>query len=68
MIYTSKDECYQDILISLTQGILEVQDLNDLRRFYEEIEHYECCQGIAEAFVDYEKLKQSIYDYKGDKE
>lgn len=67
MIYTTKDECYQDILISLTTGILVEEDLALLRRHYEEIEHYECCQGIAEAYRDYQKL-QRIYDYEGNKE
>jgi len=66
MIYTSKDECYNDIFISLSTGVLLEEDLAILRRHYEELEHYECCQGIAEAYKDYQKLKQSIYDYEGD--
>lgn len=64
MMYTTKDECYQDILISLTTGILYAEDLALLRRHYEELEHYECCQGIAEAYKDYQKL-QRIYDNEG---
>jgi len=63
MIYTDKDECYKDILISLTTGVLEEGDLGVLRKYYEEIEHYECCQGIAEAYKDYKKL---LYVNKGD--
>lgn len=63
MIYTDKDECYKDILISLTTGVLEEEDLGVLRKYYEEIEHYECCQGIAEAYKDYKKL---LYVNKGD--
>lgn len=69
MKYTSKEECYQDILMSLTSGLLEVEDLALLKRHYEELEHYECCQGIAEAYYDYEQLKKAVYEYniEGDK-
>ena len=65
MIYTSKEECYQDILMSLSTGILVEQDIAMLKEFYQEIEHYECCQGIVEAYVDYKKL-QKEYDYSND--
>ena len=64
MIYTTKEECYEDVLISLTSGILLVEDLRFLQDHYEEIEHYECCQGIAEAYADYEKLKKAVNDYE----
>lgn len=66
MIYTSKDECYQDVLISLTSGILLPEDIATLRRYYQDIEHYECCQGIVEAYYDYEKLKKAVNDYEFD--
>ena len=56
MMYSTKDECYEDVFMCLTTGILQVEDLSVLRTFYEEIEHYECCQGIAEAYRDYKKL------------
>jgi hypothetical protein len=56
MIYTSKEECYSDILLSLTTGLILEEDLGTLRMYYEDIEHYECCQGIAEAYRDYKKL------------
>ena len=65
MIYASKDECYQDILMSLTTGLLVTTDISMLREFYEETEQYECCQGILEAYIDYERLKKSIHDYQG---
>ena len=65
-MYTTKDECYQDVLISLTSGILLPEDLGTLRNYYEDIEHYECCQGIAEAYADYEKLKKAVTDYEFD--
>jgi len=59
MKYTSKAECYNDILLSLLLGTLEEQDLRHLRKYYEEIEHFECCQGIAEAYI---KFKQILKD------
>lgn len=62
MIYSSKEECYQDILISLTTGLLVPTDLRLLKTFYEETEQYECCQGIIEAYYDYEKLRAKSDD------
>jgi len=62
MIYASKEECYQDILISLTTGLLVPTDISLLRQFYEETEQYECCQGILEAYIDYEKLRRKSDD------
>lgn len=62
MIYASKDECYQDILMSLTTGLLVPTDISLLRQFYEETEQYECCQGIIEAYIDYEKLRRESDD------
>ena len=62
MIYASKEECYQDILISLTTGLLVPTDISLLRQFYEETEQYECCQGIIEAYIDYEKLRRKSDD------
>lgn len=56
MIYTSKKECYEDVLVGLTTGLLQEEELRHLRKFYEELEHYECCQGIIEAYIDYQKL------------
>lgn len=58
MTYSTKDECYEDVFMCLTTGILQVEDLSVLRTFYEEIEHYECCQGIAEAYKDYENIRR----------
>lgn len=59
MIYTTKEECYQDVLISLTSGLLLPEDLRLLKGFYEETEQYECCQGILEAYIDYERVQRN---------
>jgi hypothetical protein len=58
MIYLSKKECYNDVLLSLLIGTVEEADLRHLRNYYEETEHYECCQGIAEAYVKYKQIKK----------
>ena len=55
-MYISKKECYNDILLSLLLGTVQEQDIRHLRTYYEDIEHYECCQGIAEAYVKYLSL------------
>ena len=52
----------KDILISLTTGLLVPTDISLLRQFYEETEQYECCQGIIEAYIDYEKLRRKSDD------
>jgi len=58
MIYTSREECYTDIYTSLMVGVLVVEDIKYLKNFYEEIEHYECCQGVVDAYIDYEKWRK----------
>jgi len=63
MSYLTKEECYTDILMSLTVGIISENDLSILRYYYEQEENYECCQGLAEAYIDYKKTK----DVKEDK-
>ena len=57
MIYSSKEECYDDILLSLELGIIEESDVRHLLEFYKELEFYECCQGVVDAFVEYTKKK-----------
>lgn len=54
-MYYSKEECYHDTLISLRFGTVDVEDLRHLVEFYKELEHYECCAGIVEAYAQYEK-------------
>ena len=58
MMYTSKKECYDDVLMSLMTGLLLDTDISILKEHYESLEHYECCQGIVEAFIDYDKLRR----------
>ena len=60
MTYLDKDECYDDILISLTVGVLAEEDIRHLLNFYTETENYECCAGVVEAYAEYKKRKNDI--------
>lgn len=64
MIYYTKEECYQDTLISLRYGTVDVEDLRHLVMYYSDLEHYECCAGIIEAYVQYQKENKSVKENK----
>jgi len=55
MTYSSKKECYNDVLASLRLGILDKEEINHLLDYYRDIEHYECCQGIVDAYDSFKK-------------
>lgn len=57
-MYYSKEECYNEIYLSLTLGVLAEEDLRHLMSFYEDTEQYECCAGIAQAYKDYKQGKR----------
>lgn len=61
MSYLSKRECYADIFMSLSTGIIRESELYLLRQFYEDTEQYECCQGLVEAYIDYKKEEKERY-------
>ena len=56
MSYHTKKECYDDVLKSLKLNIISYPDKELLLKYYEEDEVYICCQGVLEAYNDYEKL------------
>lgn len=58
MTYSSKQECYTDIYTSLSLGILDEYEIRHLLEYYKDMEHYECCQGIVEAYADFKRKKQ----------
>ena len=55
MSYLTKKECYDDVLKSLKLNISSYPDKELLLKYYEEDEDYICCQGVLEAYNDYEK-------------
>lgn len=61
-MYSSKEECYRDIYLSLTMGIVSVEDSKDLLAYYRDIEYYECCQGILNALKDYREIQKEYND------
>lgn len=56
MSYLTKKECYDDVLKSLKLNIISYPDKQLLLKYYEDDEDYLCCQGVLEAYDDYEKL------------
>lgn len=52
-MYYSEEECYEDIYLSLSLGLLSYEDIMHLLRYYEDLEYYECCQGVKSAYNDY---------------
>lgn len=65
MSYYSKSECYADVLMALSTGIIEETELHLLRKHYEETEQYECCQGLVAAYIDYKKQLEDVTEDKG---
>jgi len=61
-MYSSKEECYRDIYLSLTMGIVSIEDTKDLLAYYRDIEYYECCQGILNALKDFKEIKKEYND------
>jgi len=56
-MYYSKNECYEDTMVSLSTGIIQEEDVRHLLEYYKDIEFYECCQGLVEAFKDYKQIQ-----------
>ena len=65
-MYLPKEECFRYALAFLRSGWISEKELNRLIDFYLEHEHYECCQGILEAWhivFDEKKQDERITDY-----
>jgi len=65
-MYYSKEECYNDTILSLRLGIIVEEDLKDLLSYYKEGEHYECCSGLVKAYADFKQEKKQIIDERRD--
>ena len=57
-MYSSKEECYRDVYASLSLGLLNEDEIRHLLDYYKDMEYYECCQGIVEAYADFKGKKQ----------
>jgi hypothetical protein len=66
-MYHSKEECFSDTLLSLRLGIIQEEELKDLLSYYRDYEHYECCAGVVEAYVEFKnELKRINKDERRD--
>jgi hypothetical protein len=61
MYYQAKEDCREDVLLSLRQGALLISEVKYLIEFFQETEQYECCQGAMEAYNEY---KKELDEYK----
>ena len=55
--YYTKDECFRDVLASLRANIIDEMELYTIMSYYEELEYYECCSGIKEAYEYFKEEK-----------
>jgi|14_taG_2_1085336.scaffolds.fasta_scaffold36700_2 hypothetical protein len=53
--YYTKEECFKDVLASLRANIIDEVELGMIMSYYEELEYYECCSGIKEAYEYYKQ-------------
>jgi len=56
-LYYTKDECFRDVLASLRANIIDEMELDTIMSYYEELEYYECCSGIKEAYEYFKEEK-----------
>lgn len=55
MNHNLKEECREDVLLSLRSGALLITEVRFLVEHFQELENYECCQGAIEALNQYQK-------------
>jgi hypothetical protein len=53
--YQAKEECREDVLLSLQEGMLLLSEVKFLIDYFKETEQYECIQGAIEAYNEYKK-------------
>lgn len=53
--YQAKEECREDVLLSLQEGMLLLSEVKYLIDYFKDTEQYECIQGAIEAYNEYKK-------------
>lgn len=53
--YQAKEECREDVLLSLQEGMLLLSEVKYLMDYFKDTEQYECIQGAMEAYNEYKK-------------
>ena len=58
----AKEECREDVLLSLRDGALLLDEVKFLIQYFKDTEQYECIQGAMEAYNEYKKELDGIGD------
>ncbi len=58
----AKEECREDVLLSLREGMLMLSEVKFLIEHFQDEEQYECIQGAMEAYDEYKKELDGIGD------
>lgn len=58
----AKEECREDVLLSLREGMLLLQEVKFLIEYFKDTEQYECIQGAMEAYNEYKEELDGIGD------
>jgi hypothetical protein len=57
-----KDDCREDVLLSLRDGALLLNEVKFLIQYFKDTEQYECIQGAMEAYNEYKQELDGIGD------
>ncbi len=57
-----KEDCREDVLLSLREGALLLSEVHLLIQYFKDTEQYECIQGAMEAYNEYKKELDGIGD------
>jgi len=58
----AKEECREDVLLSLRDGALLLDEVKFLIQYFKDTEQYECIQGAMEAYNEYKQELDGIGD------
>jgi hypothetical protein len=58
----AKEECREDVLLSLRDGALLLNEVKFLIQYFKDTEQYECIQGAMEAYNEYKEELDGIGD------
>ncbi len=58
----AKEECREDVLLSLREGMLLMEEVKFLIEYFKDTEQYECIQGAIEAYNEYKEELDGIGD------
>jgi hypothetical protein len=60
--HQAKEECREDVLLSLRDGMLLLEEVKFLIEYFKDTEQYECIQGAMEAYNEYKQELDGIGD------